>query len=111
MVYSSYKNILSNASEQYGRNNLTVKCITIHEDFIFLGIGNIVKVYHSDEKLQIDLVNQKVKKGEVSQISVNHDMSRVCAGYTNGRLSLWNTEFLIEPRLLKTIDHFRSLQF
>lgn len=33
---------------------------------------------------------------------------RMAVGHKNGKIALWNIDFLIEPKLLKTVDFFKS---
>ncbi len=44
----------------------------------------------------------------VTAIAVSDDDTRMAVGHRNGKVTLWDTEFLIEPKVLKTTDFSKS---
>lgn len=84
---------------------LTIK---LSDDYIYLGTNlGVVWVFDFDEQPIAKMVNKNVSEG-VTAISISSDNMRMAVGHKNGKIALWNIDFLIEPKLLKTIDFQKS---
>lgn len=67
----------------------------------------VVRVYDFEENCITKMVNKKVSAGVLS-ISISTDNLWMVVGHLNGRVALWNIDFLVEPKLLKVVEFSKT---
>jgi WD40 repeat protein len=78
--------------------------IKLNTDYIYVGTNlGVVRVFDLDENPLTKMVNKSISEA-VTAIAISSDNTSMAVGHKNGKIALWNIDYLIEPKLKKTVD-------
>jgi len=81
-------------------------------DYIYIGTNlGAVRVFDFEENPAAKMVHKKLMSNTsgVTALAISNDNTWMCVGHQNGKVVLWNIDNLIEPKMLKIADMYKSV--